>query len=138
MVTLADQSSESSAQTSQLAKQTLIIVCDERCAVVRRLGAILHLWDRQGTFTFVDRDSKQPDAKQLMQDLDASHWSLFLIDNHHKRWYGPEAIPMILKNLPLGKLAAVFYILPGTMWLTRNFYQLVSHSRQMFSHRAAI
>ncbi|MBU6452970.1 MAG: DUF393 domain-containing protein [Cyanobacteria bacterium REEB67] len=128
METLATHCSES---------LSLTIVCDERCIVVRRLASLLHLWDRQGIFVFVDRDSKHANAKQLMQDLDASNWSLFLIDNYKKRWYGPEAIPIILKNLPFGKLAAVFYILPGTMWLTRNIYQLVSTSRQIFTHGAA-
>ena len=45
---------------------------------------------------------------------------------------------MILKNLPFGKFAAVFYILPGTMWLTRNFYMVVSNLRFFLSgNRAA-
>jgi len=60
METLATHCSES---------LSLTIVCDERCAVVRRLASLLHLWDRQGMFVFVDRDSKQANAKQLMQDL---------------------------------------------------------------------
>jgi len=104
--------------------------------VVRRLASILHVWDKKHVFEFVDRESKHPRAKQLMQDLDASSWSLFLIDDTGRRWHGPEAIPIILKNLPFGKFAAVFYILPGTMWLTRNIYQLISNSRQIFSHGA--
>ncbi len=127
MHTLAPHSSESLCLT---------IVCDERCTVVRRLAGLLRIWDRQGVFVFVDRGSKHPRAKQLMQDLDVCRWSLFLIDDDNHRWHGPEAIPMILKNLPLGKLAAVFYILPGTMWLTRNIYRLISNSRQIFSHGA--
>jgi predicted DCC family thiol-disulfide oxidoreductase YuxK len=127
METLAPHCSESLCLT---------IVCDERCTVVRRLASLLHIWDKQGVFVFVDRASKHPGAKQLMQDLDASPWSLFLIDDNNQRWHGPEAIPMILKNLPLGKLAAVFYILPGTMWLTRNLYRLISSSRQIFKHNA--
>ncbi|MBS2009678.1 MAG: DUF393 domain-containing protein [Cyanobacteria bacterium SZAS TMP-1] len=128
MDTLASHCSES---------QSLTIVCDERCTVVRRLAGLLHIWDKQGAFVFVDRGSKHPRAKQLMQDLDGSRWSLFLIDDNSERWYGPEAIPMILKNLPFGKLAAVFYILPGTMWLTRQIYQLVSSTRQIISRSSA-
>jgi len=27
------------------------------------------------------------------------------------------------------------YILPGTMWLTRNLYQLISHSADFFARR---
>jgi len=113
------------------------IVCDERCLVVNRLGALLKLWDRAQLFTFVDRESNSITARQLISDLDASRWSLFLIDDNNERWYGPEAIPMILKNLPFGRFAAVLYILPGTMWLTRNLYLLVSHTRVMISRRPA-
>lgn len=113
------------------------IVCDERCSVVRSLAAVLKVWDRQGAFTFVDRDSHSPRAARLIEDLDKSPWSLFLIDEAKDRYYGPDAIPMILKNLPFGKFACVFYILPGTMWLTRNLYVLISSFRQVFDKQRA-
>ncbi|MFX4963505.1 hypothetical protein ABTC07_19705, partial [Acinetobacter baumannii] len=67
--------------------------------------------------------------------LDASKWSLVLLDDLDNQWEGPEAIPFILKNLPLGRLAAVFYILPGTMWLTRTFYKSLSQNRRIFAPR---
>lgn len=108
---------------------TYTIVCDERCNVVRSLAAVVKVWDRQGNFTFVDRDSHSQRAASLIKDLDQSRWSLFLIDESNDRYYGPDAIPMILKNLPFGKFACVFYILPGTMWLTRNLYAMISHVR---------
>jgi len=72
-----------------------------------------------------------------MSELDNSRWSLFLIDEQNEHWHGPDAIPMILKNLPFGKFAAVFYILPGTMWLTRNFYMVVSNLRFFLSGKRA-
>ena len=108
---------------------TYTIVCDERCTVVRRLGALIKKWDKQQLFTFVDRESASQNARSLIKELDTSAWSLFLIDESKERWYGPEAIPMILKNLPFGKCAAVFYILPGTMFLTNLCYTLISKSR---------
>lgn len=112
---------------------SFVIVCDERCTVVKRLAALLKVWDRKQLFTFVDRESESVTAKSLMTELDKSRWSLFLIDENGERWYGPEAIPMILKHLPSGRFAAVFYILPGTMWLTRQFYKLVSRTRSIIS-----
>lgn len=113
-----------------------IIVCDERCAVVKRLAALLKVWDRKQLFTFVDRESESQTARSLIADLDKSRWSLFLIDENKERWYGPEAIPMILKHLPSGRFAAVFYILPGTMWLTRQVYKMVSRTRLIISKQA--
>lgn len=125
---------------ARLSQETLsfTIVCDERCAVVRSLGTILSWWDRAHIFTFVDRESRNSAAKKLIEELDRSPWSLFLIDENEDRWFGPEAIPIILKNLPLGKLAAVFYILPGTMWITNQAYYFVSRNRRLFTlHKAA-
>ena len=108
------------------------IVCDERCAVVKQLAALLKIWDRAGKFKFVDRETVDLEERKLVADLDASHWSLLLIDDVSQHWYGPESIPIILKNLPFGKIAAVAYILPGTMWLTRQLYLLVSRNRRLF------
>jgi predicted DCC family thiol-disulfide oxidoreductase YuxK len=108
------------------------IVCDERCAVVRQLASVVKVWDRANKFVFVDRNSVHTDERKLVADLDASSWSLLLIDDTKEQWYGPESIPIILKNLPFGKIAAVAYILPGTMWLTRQLYMLVSRNRRMF------
>lgn len=115
---------------------SFIIVCDERCAVVKRLAALLKVWDRKQLFTFVDRESESQTARNLIADLDKSRWSLFLIDENKERWFGPEAIPMILKHLPSGRFAAVFYILPGTMWLTRQVYKMVSRTRLIISKQA--
>ncbi|SRR5579885_2521288 len=124
MDTVANRSRESFAFT---------IVCDERCRVVRNLAALLKWWDKQAIFTFVDRDSTNPKAKELIDELDRCPWSLFLFDECCVRWDGPEAIPIILKNLPFGKIAAVLYILPGTMWLTRQLYHMISRSRGIFT-----
>lgn len=113
------------------------IACDERCAMVHKFSSLVKWWDRENVFTFVDRDSRNPAAQRLVNDLDRSPWSLMLIDENGERWSGPEAIPMILKHLPLGKLAAVFYILPGTMWITRQFYLFASRNRRLLTQQNA-
>lgn len=112
---------------------TFTVVCDERCTVVRNLGILVKLWDRNQIFTFVDRDSNSVRATELTRRLDESKWSLLLLDEFGEQWDGPEAIPIILKNLPFGKIAAVLYILPGTMWLTHQFYMLISRSKRRFT-----
>ncbi|HEY9784125.1 MAG TPA: DCC1-like thiol-disulfide oxidoreductase family protein [Candidatus Obscuribacterales bacterium] len=114
------------------------LVCDERCAVVRQLGLLLQWWDKDHAFTFVDRESKNPAAQRLVAELDSSPWSLLLIDDTNERWYGPEAIPIILKNLPFGKMAAVLYILPGTMWLTRQIYLFISRNRRLLVQQQGV
>ncbi|RTL40181.1 MAG: DUF393 domain-containing protein [Candidatus Melainabacteria bacterium] len=111
---------------------TFRIVCDERCALVGKLAAIIKLWDRTGKFNFISRESTAPEDARLLNQFDASPWSLVLFDDMNYRWEGPEAIPIILKNLPGGKIAVVFYCLPGTMWLTRQLYLLVSRNRRRF------
>jgi predicted DCC family thiol-disulfide oxidoreductase YuxK len=122
----------SAVAMKNLESSIFIIVCDERCAVVKQLAAIVKLWGRAQRFRFVDRDSADADDRKLLAELDASDWSLLLIDDASDRWHGPESIPIILKNLPFGKIAAVAYILPGTMWVTNQLYMLVSRNRRMF------
>jgi predicted DCC family thiol-disulfide oxidoreductase YuxK len=124
----------STVAMKSLESSYFMIVCDERCAVVRQLASLMKLWDRARKFHFVDRDSSDPEQLKLVADLDATRWSLLLIDDVDERWSGPEAIPIILKNLPFGKIAAVAYILPGTMWLTHQLYMLVSRNRRIFAH----
>ena len=102
------------------------LVFDDRCVMVRTLAQLVRLWDRHRTFDLVGRNRADEKAKELLADLDNCPWSLLLIGEQNQRWTGPEAIPIILKSLPFGKLAAVAYILPGTMWLTRQFYLAVS------------
>ena len=102
------------------------LVCDDRCVVVRGLADIVKIWDSNDTFSLVRRDVIDEQTQPLVNELDNSPWSLLLIDDHSQRWSGPEAIPIILKNLPFGKIAAVLYILPGTMWITRQLYHMVS------------
>lgn len=102
------------------------LVFDDRCTVVHRLAEIVKAWDRRHVFDLIGRNSLPNGSQHLFHELEQSPWSLLLVDGFDNRWLGPEAIPIILKNLPFGKIAAVLYILPGTMWLTRQIYRLVS------------
>ncbi len=113
------------------------IVCDDRCAVVTRLGKLVKWWDKDRKFSFVSRDSDNVADQSLIDELDSCPWSLLLIDEADSKWEGPEAIPIILKNLPFGRLAAVLYILPGTAWITHHLYMLVSRNRKIFTRRPA-
>ena len=62
------------------------IVCDERCSVVRSLACVLKVWDRQGAFTFVDRDSQSPRAARLIEDPELARVSTFLNDGAKDRY----------------------------------------------------
>jgi predicted DCC family thiol-disulfide oxidoreductase YuxK len=103
--------------------------------MVRRLGQVVKRWDTGKKFEFIERSAETFENQENYRRLDASRWSLVLIDDLNNQWEGPEAIPFILKNLPLGRLAAVFYILPGTMWLTRKLYKAMSQNRRIFVER---
>lgn len=106
------------------------VICDERYAIIRRFVRLIKWWDRAHVFTFIDRDADTAQARSLVQELDRSPWSLLVVDESNTHWSGPEAVPIILKNLPFGKIAAVFYILPGTMWLTKQLYLFVSRNKR--------
>lgn len=105
------------------------VVSDDRCPVVQFLARLIRQLDRRHFFHFVKREDQDLASQSLVAELDACPWSLLLIDNEGERRQGPEAIPFILKNLPQGRLAVAIYLLPGTMWLTRQLYLLVSRSK---------
>ena len=107
-----------------------IIVSDDNCPVVRFLSRVVKQNDKRECFQFIGRESSDEESKKLFRELAASPWSLLLIDDIGERHNGPEAIPYILKNLPSGRLACVAYLIPGTMWLTRQLYLYVSRNRK--------
>jgi predicted DCC family thiol-disulfide oxidoreductase YuxK len=112
-----------------------VIVSDDRCPVVRKLSWLVRQWDNMGVFKFVSKHGHHETEAELVQELDACPWSLILIHDGGMRSAGPEAIPFILRNLPGGKLATVAYVVPGTMWLTRQLYHVVSRHRRLLSAR---
>lgn len=106
------------------------IVCDDSCPVVRFLARLVKSCDSRRTFTVIGKNDTDSQATELTVELDSSPWSLLLIDDELERRHGPDAIPFILKNLPSGRIAAVVYTLPGTMWITRKFYFMISRNRK--------
>ncbi len=109
------------------------IACDDSCPVVRFLARLVNKADTNKTFCIIGRDDNSDHARELISELNSTPWSLLLIGAEGERYQGPEAIPFILKNLPSGRLAAVAYTLPGTMWLTHQLYMCVSHNRRKFA-----
>lgn len=120
-----------SVAASSIVNSPLTIVVDDTCPVVHKLSWLVRQWDRGTTFRFVGSDTADGDCDALLQKLGETPWSLMLIDGEGNYWHGPEAIPFILKNLPSGKIAAVTYTIPGTMWLTRKLYHMVSRNRRL-------
>ena len=106
------------------------IICDDNCPVVKFLARLVKSCDSRRVFTVIGQNEPAPQAEHLTAELAASPWSLLLVDDENERWHGPDAIPYILKNLPSGRIAAVAYTLPGTMWITRKLYYLVSCNRR--------
>ena len=105
------------------------IVSDDNCPVVRFMSHLVRLCDHSNFFRFVGREDTDEQSRNLLLELAQSPWSLLLVDDCGLRRHGPEAIPFILKNLPSGRLACVAYLIPGTMWLTRQLYFGISRHR---------
>ena len=123
---------EASAKTCQ-ESLSFVLALNERCPMVRAFGRIVRRWDKNTKFSFIDMESPADYARELIKDLDCSPWSVLLVDKAAgRKWFGPEAVPIILTHLPFGKVAAVFYTLPGTMWFTRKAYRLFSGNRKLF------
>ena len=113
----------------------LTLVVDDACPVVHKLGWLVRQWDKDQTFRFVGRETAGDDKEHLLQLLEQTSWSLMLIDADGQTFNGPDAIPFILKNLPSGRIAAVAYTVPGTMWLTKQLYLTVSRNRRLLNKK---
>lgn len=98
---------------------SITVFCYENNAFNRNFLALVKHWDRHGKINILP---SQKGGNQLTDSaIPSAQSSLLLVDENGERWNGAEAVPIIFKNLPFGKLAAAMYTLPGTMWLTKQF-----------------
>ncbi len=96
----------------------ITLYLDQRLAFNRYLLSLIKQWDKKHTIEIHTEEFKQGQPKE------SSDQGLEIIDKNGSSFQGPEAVPIILKYLPFGKLAAAMYILPGTMWVTKQLYSL--------------
>jgi hypothetical protein len=104
---------------SRTTNPAITLLCDESSSFNRHLLSLVRQWDKTGNVRIVCGKDMQADPAQ---SLTVSQ--LCVSDQNGGHWYGAEAVPIIFKNLPFGKLAAAMYILPGTMWFTKQIYAL--------------
>jgi hypothetical protein len=99
-------------------QQPIIVYIDQKLAFNRHLLSLIKQWDKAHIIEIHTEEAKEANDKCFTDR------ALQVIDNNGDGFEGPEAVPIILKHLPFGKLFAAMYILPGTMWLTKQFYSL--------------
>ncbi len=96
--------------------QQITLYLDERLAFNRRLLSLIRQWDKRHAIEIHTEGYESQKPKTV------SDQALQFVDKDGSSFKGPEAVPIILKHLPYGKLAAAMYILPGTMWVTKQLY----------------
>ena len=107
-------------------QQNITLYLDKSSAFNRHLLSLIQQWDRNRSIDvhcvkvndFLPSVQTSKKHKQFYDD------TLQVVDKNGISFQGAEAVPIILKYLPFGKLAAAFYILPGTMWVTKQLYSL--------------
>jgi predicted DCC family thiol-disulfide oxidoreductase YuxK len=102
----------------------LTLFCDQSKAFQRNLVALVKQWDKDQNIRIC---SAPDEAGPSQTSVNSTKGLLFAVDQDGERWLGAEAVPIIFKSLPFGKLAAAMYILPGTMWVTRQLYEMDAH-----------
>ena len=110
---------------------SITVFCNENTTFNRNFLALVKHWDRRGKIHIMPSSHSTP-SEEGSQPASLKE-TLLAVDENGVRWNGAEAVPIIFKNLPFGKLAAAMYILPGTMWVTKQLCQMDSSSRH--SHR---
>jgi predicted DCC family thiol-disulfide oxidoreductase YuxK len=97
----------------------LTLFCDQSKSFQRNLVALVRQWDKGHVIRICP--SSEPAGSSSNK---ADQGLLSAIDQDGAHWLGAEAVPIVFKNLPFGKLAAAMYILPGTMWVTKQLYDM--------------
>ncbi|PWT99072.1 MAG: hypothetical protein C5B53_05915 [Candidatus Melainabacteria bacterium] len=110
-------------------KDSITVFCNENTAFNRNFLALVKHWDRRGKIQIMP--SSCSTASEEGAQPATIEEPLLAVDENGVRWNGAEAVPIIFKNLPFGKLAAAMYILPGTMWVTRQLCEMDSSHRQL-------
>jgi len=108
-----------SALPSRTNNPAITLQCDEKSSFNRHLLSLVRQWDKAGNVRIVCASEKPTEASTQTFET-----QLCVFDRNGVRWCGAEALPIIFKNLPFGKIAAAMYILPGTMWFTKQIYAL--------------
>ncbi len=111
-------------------QQNITLYLDESSAFNRHLLSLIKQWDTKQNIDVHSIKSNGCLSSQCQSGLKTTKHkqfyndSLEVVDKNGSSFQGAEAVPIILKHLPFGKLAAAFYILPGTMWVTKQLYSL--------------
>lgn len=103
--------------TGSNSHNNITVFCDKDNPFDRKLMALVRHWDKRGSIHIFPKGSAALEAASILRGKQSS---LLAVDENGVEWTGAEAVPIIFKNLPFGKLAAAMYILPGTMWLTKQ------------------
>jgi len=111
-------------------QRNITLYLDESSAFNRHLLSLIKQWDKRRSIDvhYIKADHL-PSFQSKSIPLPKKHKQFYndtlqVVDNNGSSFEGAEAVPIILKHLPFGKLAAAFYILPGTMWVTKQLYSL--------------
>ncbi len=99
-------------------RQPITVYLDQKLAFNRRLLFLIKQWDREHIIEIHFSEDKQTSDRRF------ANGALQVTEYNGSNFEGPEAVPIILKHLPFGKLLAALYILPGTMWITKQLYSL--------------
>jgi hypothetical protein len=112
------------SETTLQLSSGITVFCNKNTAFNRNLLALVKHWDRRGKIHIM------PSSRSTLLEADAQpsedQETLLAVDENGVKWNGAEAVPIIFKNLPFGKLAAAMYTLPGTMWVTKQLCEMES------------
>jgi len=101
---------------------SITVFCDQGRVFDRNLAALVKQWDKQGNINILPASLSNLESSNSARPNQST--SLQAVDENGVKWTGAEAVPIIFKNLPFGKIAAAMYILPGTMWVTKQLYEM--------------
>lgn len=105
------------------------LVFDGDCAFCRRCVAVLSRWDRRRRLRFVPFQDEAGLAGLPPIGRAALEQAMHLVSPAGAVFPGAEALPPILRLVPLGTPVSWLFIIPGVPWLAARAYRQVARNR---------
>ena len=113
-----------------------VLIYDAECRLCLSSKRWIERWDRRQRITFLP--FQNPEARKLAPELGEMSCmdAMRLVAPDGSISSGVDAFRKMLPFLPLGKVLALFFYLPGVPWLARKVYGRVAENRYRWFGRA--
>jgi acetyl esterase len=106
-----------------------VLLYDGTCGFCLGWVERIRRWDTAGTIALVPAGSREIYPELLHLSDRALHEAMHLVLPDGRVFAGGDAVPEVLRLLPVGRWVVWIFGIPGVRWLTRRVYRWVAARR---------